>query len=84
MHMSLDRRVPVLLDRSRYRKVANEAARRGVSVAEVIRQAIDAMPMPAERRRAAIDEILAAPPMDVPDDPADLRRELDEAHSHRL
>ena len=84
MHMSLDRRVPLLLDRSRYRKVAGEAERRGISVAEVIRQAIDAMPVHAERRRAAIDAILAAPAMDVPDDPADLRRELDEAHSHRL
>ena len=84
MHMSLDRRVPLLLDRARYRKVATEAERRGVSVAEVIRQAIDAMPVQAERRRAAIDAILAAPPMDVPDDPAELRRESDEAHSHRL
>jgi hypothetical protein len=79
--MSLDRRVPLLLDRSRYGKVAGEARRRGISVAEVIRQAIDAMPVDLERRRAAMDEILEASPMDVPDDPADLRRELDRARS---
>jgi hypothetical protein len=84
MHMPLTRRVPLLLDSQRYRKVASEAERRRISVAEVIRQAIDAMPVQAERRRAAIDAILAAPPMDVPDDPADLRRESDEGHSHRL
>jgi hypothetical protein len=81
--MSLDRRVPLLLDQARYRRVSSEAARRGISVAEVIRQAIDAMPVDHERRRRAIDAILAAPPMAVPDDPADLRRESDDAHAHR-
>ena len=84
MHMSLNRRVPLLLDRKRYGKVAGEAERRGISVAEVIRQAIDAMPDDAARRRTAIDEILASSPMTVPDDPADLRRELDRARSRRV
>jgi hypothetical protein len=79
MHMSLDRRVPLLLDRARYQKVTIEARARGVSVAEVIRQAIDAMPSTADRRRRAVDALLEASPMPVPADPADLRRELDAA-----
>jgi hypothetical protein len=37
------------------------------------------MPASDERRREAVADILAAEPMDVPSDPADLRRELDEA-----
>jgi hypothetical protein len=77
---SLERRVHILLDEARYRKVAREAERRNVSTATVIREAIDAMPVPDERRRRAIDEVLAAPAMPVPQDPANLRRELDGAH----
>jgi hypothetical protein len=82
--MSLDRRVPLLLDDSRYRKIAREAERQGISVAAVIRQAIDAMPTTADGRRRAIDEILEATPMPVPADPADLRRELDRDHDRGL
>jgi hypothetical protein len=76
----LDRRLHLLLDEPRYRKVTAEAARRHVSVATVIRDAIDGLPAEADRRRDAIAGILAAPPMAVPADPADLRRELDAAH----
>lgn len=79
MH-SLDRRVQLLLDETRYRKVAGEAKRRQVSVAAVIREAIDGLPASADRRRDAIAELLAADTMPVPGDPSDLRRELDEAH----
>ncbi len=78
----LDRRVPLLLDQTRYRKVASLARREGVSVGAVIRQAIDDMPPDQERRRAAVLAILSAAPMSVPDDPADIRRELDDAHDH--
>ena len=77
---NLERRVQLLLDEPRYRKVAAEAARRHVSVAAVIREAIDRLPADADLRRAAIAGILAAAPMAVPADPADLRRELDAAH----
>ena len=81
MHMrSLERRVHLLLDEPRYRKVAGEASRRHVSVAAVIRDAIDRMPAGADQRRAAIAEILAAAPMALPSDPRELRRELDDAH----
>ena len=81
MHMrNLERRVQVLLDEARYRKVAAAARRRGVSVAAVVREAIDQLPDDAASRRAAIARILAEPPIPVPEDPAELRRELDEAH----
>jgi len=83
MCMPMDRRVPLLLDRARYRRVASEAERRGVSVAEVIRQAIDAMPMDADRRRMSVDAILGSTPMEVPADPAELRRELDGERARR-
>lgn len=78
----LDRRVQLLLDAERYRKVEGEARRRGASVAAVIRAAIDQLPTPDEweRRRVALEAILAAEPMPLPKDPADLRRELDDAH----
>lgn len=79
-----DRRMQLLLDESRYQRVAREAERRGVSMAVVIREAIDALPRTDEKRRAAVDAILAADPMPLPADPAELRRELDEARSGRF
>ena len=81
MHM-LNRRVQILLDARRYEKIEAEARRRWVSVATVIRTAIDQLPAEGDwqRRRAALEAILAAEPMPVPEDPAELRRELDAAH----
>lgn len=79
MH-NLDRRVQLLLDDLRYRKLTSEAKRRRVSVAALIREAIDQLPADADQRRAAIAEVLAAEPMALPADPAELRRELDAAH----
>jgi hypothetical protein len=74
----LTRRLQILLDDERYSHLAAEARRRKVSVAAVIREAIDDRypPRQAERARAA-RAILAAEPMPVPD-PEDLRKELDE------
>jgi hypothetical protein len=79
MHM-LARRVQILLDEERYRKLEDEAQERRSSVASVIRDAIDRMPTSGERARrvAAIAAILGSEPVPVPDDPRDLRRELDE------
>jgi hypothetical protein len=76
----LDHRVQILLDEDRYQRVTQIAARRGVSVAAVIRGAIDQLPADAEQRRTAIAAIRAAEPMPVPAEPAALRRELDAAH----
>jgi hypothetical protein len=82
MHMStLERRVQILLDEPRYRRVAGEARRRRVSVATVVRDAIDQMTSGAETRKDAIAGVLAAEPMAVPSDPAELRRELDAARA---
>lgn len=76
----LDHRLQILLDDERYQKVAREAKRRGVSIAALIREALDRLPADAEARRNALDAILAAEPMAVPADPAELRHELDAAH----
>ena len=81
MHMrNFDRRVHLLLDEARYRKVTGEAGRRHVSVASVIRDAIDHLPESADRSRAGIVEVLAAESMPIPADPSQLRRKLDLAH----
>jgi hypothetical protein len=73
MHMrNLERRVHLLLDEPRYRKVAGEARRRRVSVATVIRDAIDQLPAGTDVRRRAVAEILGADPMPVPANPTDL------------
>jgi predicted DNA-binding ribbon-helix-helix protein len=75
----LGHRLQVLLDESRYEKLARVAARRGTSIGAVIREAIDNFDEGTEKRHEAIAAILAVEPMEVPADPADLRRELDEA-----
>lgn len=76
-----ERRLQLLLDQERYERVAARARRRKVSVATVIREAIDqAVPAQDRTRREAADRLLAARPMPVPSDPAELRRELDDAH----
>lgn len=80
----LDRRLQVLLDEARYQRVAAEARHRGVSVASVIREAIDhALPATGPERQAAADRILSAPDMPVPADPSELRAELDELRGRR-
>lgn len=76
----LGHRMQILLDEDRYRKVVREAKRRGIAAGAVIRRAIDDLPDDAERRRASIEAILAADPVPVPANPADLRAELDRAH----
>jgi hypothetical protein len=83
MHM-LERRLQILLDDARYQRVAAEASHRGVSVAAVIREAIDrALPATAPQRRAAAERILSAPDMPVPADPSELRAELEEHRGRR-
>lgn len=82
--LMLERRLQILLDEARYQRVAAEAKHRGVSVASVVREAIDrALPASAPRRRAAAERILAAADMPVPVDPSELRTELDELRGRR-
>lgn len=81
--MSLDRRLQLLLDEERYRRVAELAGQRGTSVAAVIREAIDrGLPSPDRRRRAAARRVLDAEPVEVPDVP-DLLAELEQLRSRR-
>ena len=83
--MSMSRRLQILLDEERYERVAAIAAVRQISVAAVIRDAIDrSLAEPDDRRRAAAArDILNAPPMDVPERVEDLVAELNEIRSRR-
>lgn len=75
--LMLTRRLQVLVDDERIRRLDAEAARRGVPVSVLVREAIDAaFPTSHDERRRAARAILDADPMPVPD-PAELRRELD-------
>jgi hypothetical protein len=72
-----DRRLQLLLDEPRYRRVAAIAEERKVSVAAVIREAIDLLaPDDLGKKRTAAKRILDAPAMPVPD-PEELKAELE-------
>jgi len=76
----LNHRLQLLLDDERYERVHALASQRGVSVAAVIREALDrGLPATQRRRSAAGRRILAAEPMDV----RDLAGELEELRSRR-
>jgi hypothetical protein len=80
----LDRRLQVLIDKGRWSRLEQEAGRRGVSIGTLVREAIDErFPGDAEERRAALQAILDAGPMDVPE-PKQLRAELEAIRSRRL
>lgn len=82
--MPMQRRLQLLLDEPRYRRVAAEARRRKTSVAAVIRESIDtALGPDLARRRAALMEVLAAEPVPMPD-VAELKREIERAHDKSL
>jgi len=80
----LDRRLQVLIDEDRWSRLEREAGRRGVSVAVLVREAIDErFPGNADERRTALQAILEADPMDVPD-PEELVDELEAIRGRRL
>jgi hypothetical protein len=83
MCMSLSVRLQVLIDEDRARRLDAEAARRGVSVATLVREGIDTVlpegPSPDERR-AAIARILAAPQINLPDTPEELNEIIREMY----
>lgn len=83
MLMSLDHRLQILIDDERHRRISEAARERGVSVATVVREAIDRGLAGADsQRQAAAQRLLDAPDMAVPE-PADLRLELDAARGRR-
>jgi hypothetical protein len=80
----MERRLQILLDDARYRRVAAAARERKTSVAAVIREAIDqSLPVDLERKRAAWEEIKKAEPMPVPETVEELKAELAELHGRR-
>jgi hypothetical protein len=77
MSMSMDHRLQILIDDDRHRRIAAAARERGVSVATIVREAIDrGLGSPDRRRSAAGQRLLDAPDMLVPE-PHGLRDELD-------
>jgi hypothetical protein len=84
MLMPLEHRLQILIDDERHRRISAVARQRGVSVATVVREAIDrGLAGPDARRQAAGRRLLEAPDMPVPARPAELRVELDELRSSR-
>ena len=81
--LMLEHRLQILLDDERHRRLKQAAQERGVSVATIVREAIDrGLPSSDRRRRAAGDAVLAAPDMPAPD-VATLLSELDEVRGRR-
>ena len=79
----LDRRLQILIDDDRYRRLVAAAESRGVPVAGVVRDALDlALPADPDARARAGRRILGADLMEVPDVEA-LRAELDDLRGPR-
>lgn len=78
----LDRRLQILIDDARYRRLEAVARERRLSVAAVIRDAIDAaLPADLATKQRAAAALLAAEPMAVPATVEELKSELDERRS---
>jgi hypothetical protein len=76
-------RLQILLDDERHGRITAAAEERGVSVATIVREAIDrGLPSADHQRRGAAQRLLGAPDMAVPD-VAELRSELEALRSRR-
>jgi hypothetical protein len=83
MSMSLDHRLQILIDDEHHRRISAAAEQRGVSVATIVREAIDrGLPNSDERRKDAGRRLLDAADMPVPE-PHELRAELDALRGRR-
>jgi hypothetical protein len=83
MSMPLEHRLQVLIDEERHRRIVAVAKQRGVSVATVVREAIDRGVTNTDTQRAAAGRrLLEAPDMEVPE-PGELRVELDALRGRR-
>jgi hypothetical protein len=81
----LNRRLQILIDDARYRRLEAVARARRLSVAAVIRDAIDAaLPVDLPKKQHAARALLAAEPMPVPETVEELKAELDEIRSGAL
>lgn len=73
----MEHRLQILIDDERHRRISTAAKERGVSIATIVREAIDrGLPSNDQSRRAAAAAFLASDPMPVPD-VAELLTELD-------
>jgi hypothetical protein len=80
-----DRRLQILLDEPRYRRVHAIARERKTSVAAVIREAIDLLaPEDLAKKRAAWKRLKEAKPIPVPQSTGELTAELEEIRSWGL
>jgi hypothetical protein len=83
MCMPMERRLQILIDEPRYRRLVARARERDTSVAAVIRDAIDqAVPDDLGKKRSAAKAILEADPMPVPETVEELKAEIADAHDH--
>jgi hypothetical protein len=83
MLIMLDHRLQVLLDDERHSRLTEAARERGVSVATIVREALDrGLAAAAGRREAAARHLLEAADMDVPG-VAELGDELDALRGRR-
>lgn len=81
--LMLEHRLQILLDDERHTRITTAARERGVSVATVVREAIDrGVTASAGRREAAGRRLLEAADMDVPD-VAGLKAELETLRARR-
>ncbi|HEX9774411.1 MAG TPA: antitoxin [Actinomycetota bacterium] len=79
----LSERLQILIDPGRRARLEAEARRRGVSVASLIREAIDrTFPATTQERLRAWERIAAAEAMPVPHE-GELRAEIDAIRSRR-
>ncbi len=78
-----EHRLQILLDDERHRRITSVARERGVSVATVVREAIDrGLAGPTSRRKSAGRRLLDASDMPVPD-PQELKEELETLRARR-
>ena len=76
----LERRLQILIDEARYRRLVRAARERNQSVSAVIRDAIDqALPSDLAKKQAALDALLTADPIPVPAAVDELKTELADA-----
>ena len=81
--LMLTHRLQILIDDERHARITEAAKERGVSVATVVREAIDrGLAGTDERRRGAARRLLSAPAMPVPE-VAELKRELEAFRGRR-
>lgn len=81
----LERRLQVLIDDARYRRLVRASREQKKSVSAIIRDAIDvALPSDRAKKKAALDAILAADPMPVPGTVEELKAEIAQGRARRL